>query len=264
MEAQAGYNGAMKQDDFLRGQIEDRIRQASDSYMMTATAFLDPHERAVAEEAAKAPIGREIRRVFTGGYPDAERVVLLCLPDYVGDPAEAENEVLTVIRASVPAGGRKLRHSDYLGSLMGLGIERSVTGDILVRENGADIIVLKEMAAFLLDNYAKAGRSYLTLEEVPLSALIVPEGTRELHRDTVASLRLDSVAASAFGLSRAKAQEAIRKGLIYLNSVEELRTDRAVEEGDRIVLRGKGKVRLTAVGGRSRKDRLYIEYETYL
>ena len=33
---------------------------------------------------------------------------------------------------------------------MGLGIKREMIGDILVRENGADIVIIKEMGEFLL------------------------------------------------------------------------------------------------------------------
>ena len=48
---------------------------------------------------------------------------------------------LCVLRVKKPAISSELTHSDYLGSMLGLGIDRSVTGDILVRDDGADIII---------------------------------------------------------------------------------------------------------------------------
>lgn len=92
-----------------------------------------------------------------------------------------------------------LTHRDYLGSLMGLGIKRESTGDILVRKDGADIIVLKEMASFIMMNMDKAGRARLQFEEVPVSELIVPEFHRIEVTESVSSLRLDNVLSAAFG-----------------------------------------------------------------
>ena len=86
----------------------------------------------------------------------------------------------------------------------------------------------------------------------------------ETVKDTVASLRLDNVIASAFRLSRAKAAEAIRSGLVFVNSMESEKPDMQVEEGSKLVLRGKGKAYLREVGGRTRKDRTYIVIERFM
>ena len=82
--------------------------------------------------------------------------------------------------------------------------------------------------------------------------------------DTVASLRLDNVTASAFSLSRAKAAEAIRGGIVFVNSAQCEKPDMQVTEGDKLVLRGKGKAYLRQVGGRTRKDRIAIIIERFI
>ena len=169
-----------------------------------------------------------------------------------------------MIRIKTPAGGRKLTHRDYLGSILGLGLKREVTGDILVTENGADIIVMEEVRDFILLNYSKVGRTSLLLEEVPLSELHIPEQKTVMIKDTVASLRLDNVAASAFQLSRAKAGEAVRAGLVFVNSMQSEKPDMQIAEGSKLVMRGRGKAYLRTVGGRTRKDRIFIEIERYM
>ena len=128
---------------------------------------------------------------------------------------------------------------------------------------GADIIVEAEIAEFIELNYDKAGRTNLETEVLPISELHREPVRLESRHDTVASLRLDSIVASAFRLSRAKAAEAIRRGLVSVNSAEALKTDMEVEEGDRIVLRGQGKVILAEVGGATRKDRIRITINAY-
>ena len=182
------------------------------------------------------------------------------MPDY-GDESDCP---LSVIRIKTPAGGRKLTHRDYLGSLTGLGLKREMIGDILVGDEGADVIIKEEVKDFILMNYSKAGRATLSLESVDIEDLHVPEARVETVKDTVASLRLDNVIASAFRLSRAKAAEAIRSGLVFVNSMESEKPDMQVEEGSKLVLRGKGKAYLREVGGRTRKDRTYIVIERFM
>ena len=78
------------------------------------------------------------------------------------------------------------------------------------------------------------------------------------------SLRLDAVAGAMFGLSRTAAAEQIRLGLVSLNYLPCERTDAPVKEGDVISLRGRGKGCLAEVGGRSKKDRLFVTAQVYL
>ena len=92
---------------------------------------------------------------------------------------------------------------------------------------------------------------------------MIPEKKVTAVRDTLASLRLDNVVASAFGLSRTKAAEAVKRGIVFVDSIEAVKPDMQVEEGSKVVLRGSGKVYLTEIGGRSRKDRIYVTFEKY-
>jgi RNA-binding protein YlmH len=148
--------------------------------------------------------------------------------------------------------------------MLGLGIDRSVTGDILVRDDGADIIIVPEIADFLLDEYVQVGRTHITRELKPLSELILPEVRTQIIRDTVPSARLDTIIASAFKLSRSKASEAIRGGVVSVDHIECLKPDARVEEGAILVLRGKGKAVLKEIGGESKKGRTWVIIEKYI
>lgn len=251
-----------KDDKMLLARAEDKFTQSMEQYRTTYTNFLDLHQRSLVEQQWRSQ-GRgqqEIRCCFWGGYEDAERTVAMFLPDY----ADLSDCPLSVIRIKTPAGGRKLSHRDYLGSLTGLGLEREMIGDILTDENGADVIVLEEIRDFIMLNYSKAGRTSLQLEAVNLSQLHIPEHRSVMVKDTVASLRLDNVVASAFSLSRAKAVEAIRGGIVFVNSIQSEKPDMQVDEGAKLVLRGKGKAYLREVGGRTRKDRIFIAIERFV
>ena len=256
----------MNSDELLIARLEDKIRQAADNYMMTAGDFLDMHQRKVAADYCKSR-SIPVEHMFFGGYEEAERCMPVFFPDYI-EMSQIE-DLLRLIRVTAPKGSRTLTHRDYLGSVLALGLDREVTGDILVRQadersgGGADIIVKAGVAEFIAMNYDKAGRTNLEVQILPIAQL--DTGTQNITQkhDTVASLRLDSIVSSAFALSRAKAAEAIRRGIVSVNSMEALKVDQEIEAGDRIVLRGKGRAVLAEVGGRSRKDRILVTFNMY-
>ena len=238
------------------------------------TDFLTPAEAAEADDVCRGLCaGSDVEWSLEGGYEDAERRICVLRPkDPWGDgsPADAWNNgvgaaadpsgdgPICVLRISIPKGSPKLTHRDYLGSLLGLGIERHVTGDILVREDGADAVVLSDMAEYMAQNLTSVGRASVSCEVLDISQLVAGQQLTKEIRDTVASLRLDSVCASAFRTARGKAQDAIKAGLVSVNGRQCLKPDTELSEGDRISCRGKGRAVLAEVGGRTRKDRITI------
>ena len=253
----------MTHDELVISRIEDKIRQCRDGYYVTSTGLLDSHEQALAKSVMRK--ASDVKTFLYGGYDGAERRMLICVPaDLPMTQDEAAEGLLEVLRISKPSISLELTHRDYLGSLLGLGIDRSVTGDILVRSDGADVIIVPEIADFLLSEYTQAGRTHITAKVVPLTELKVPEIRTEIIRDTVPSCRLDTVISSAFRLSRAKAAEAIRGGIVSVDHIECLKPDARVEEGSSLVLRGKGKAVLREVGGESKKGRIWIVIERHV
>ena len=262
----------------LLAMVEEKARLCQEAFMITNSVFLDLAQRSAVVSALRRPEMKGFRGLFYGGYADCERAVCIFLPEYIEAETDAElnqyfldnpeDNPLSLVRLSVqgrkPAGQKSLGHRDYLGALMGLGLKRERIGDILVREDGADILILKEMETFLLNYFGKAGNRYLNGESLPMRELLVPERRTEQLRDTVASLRLDNVIASAFRISRTKAREAISSGLIFLNDVQVVKGDKPVGEGDKLVWRGKGKAYLREIGPLTRKDRINVTMERFL
>ncbi len=252
----------MTKDELTIAKIEDRITQSRDGWYVTATGFLDSHEQALAKKAVMHAAG--VRTLMYGGYDDAERRMLVCVPaDLPISDEEAVEGLAMVLRVTKPAISRSLSHRDYLGSLLGLGIERRLTGDILVRDDGADIFIVPEIADFLLREYHKAGRTEVKTETVPAAEVIVPETRCEIIKDTVSSVRLDSVISSAFRISRNTAAEAVRSGLISVDHAECLKNDAKVEEGAILTMKGKGKAILEEIGKESKKNRVWIKIKRF-
>lgn len=258
----------MEKDELLKSRIEDTIRRCADGYYTTSTKFLDAHEQAIAGALIKSAPS-DVCCDFWGGYPEAERRILICATAGQTQVAglqqgDRPDDTFQILRVSKPKGSRELGHRDYLGSMLNLGIDRSMTGDILVRDDGADIIILPEIANFLLSEYKQVAHTEIKTEIASLSDLIIPEGRVQVIKDTVPSARLDTVLASAFKLSRTKAAEAIRSGLVSVNHLETTKPDKSIEQGDVLVLRGRGKAILAEVGGESKKGRIWITINKYI
>ena len=83
-------------------------------------------------------------------------------------------------------------------------------------------------------------------------------------RDTVSSLRLDSVLAVGFSLSRGKAAEAVTSGKVQVNWTDCQKPDRPVAQGDTLTLRGLGKCVLEEVGHQTKKGRVFVTLKRYL
>ena len=101
---------------------------------------------------------------------------------------------------------------------MGLGVKRETVGDLLVREDGCDIILLKSVAPYLQENLTQAGRASWRLVRTGCRAA-KGEEKREMTPCVVASLRLDNVVSAAFSVSRSAATQAIQKGLVFVNAL---------------------------------------------
>lgn len=247
------------EDRLLLARVWDKYEQTERRNIPSATVFLSPRERQLAQAMLNAA-GVRSGYLFDGGYEGAERTVLLFLPGWAEEPAGDE---LVFLRASFH-GGESLTHRDILGSLMGLGVVRERVGDILVSPHSADIVAAPPLREFFLREWDQAGRVKLTVTEIGREALCVPQTQVKVIRDTVSSLRLDAVTATAFSMSRGRAAELIAAGKVSLDHVPCLKGDKPVGEGAVITARGLGKAKLAGVGGLSKKGRTGITVERYI
>lgn len=247
------------EDRLLLARVLDKYDQMERRSIPAATGFLSPREQQMAT-ALLNTAGVRSGYVFDGGYEGAERRILLFLPDW----AEADGEKLAFLRADFHGPDSTLTHRDILGSLMGLGIARERVGDILISPHSADIIAAPSLRDFFLREWTSAGRVRLTVSEIAREELAVPQVRTQQVRDTVSSLRLDAVVASAFSMSRGRAGELIASGRVSLDHIPCEKPDKAVAEGSVIAARGFGKARLAQVGGLTKKGRTGIIIEKYV
>ena len=255
--------GALGEDRLLLAKVLDRAEQAERRSIPAATDFLSPAQRVQAEDLLRLAGISETAFVSLGGYPEAERRILLFVPDWLDREDAGSQSPLRCLRA-VFRSEEAPNHRDFLGSLMGLGIVREKVGDILVGPESADLVVLDTVADFLLSSWNSAGRARLTVTEIPAAHLHIPEVRCEEVRDTVSSLRLDAVCSTGFRMARGKAADLISSGHVQVNWRPCTKADKLLTEGDTVSARGFGKFQLAAVGGVTKKGRTAIVVKRYI
>jgi len=246
------------EDRLLFARLYDRLAGAEQKNIPGVTCFLSPREQVLTRRMLP-----ELELQFFGGHREAERAVCCWLPDYLDESWlwEADSPVAAV-RATYFEKD-VLTHRDFLGGLMGVGIKRETVGDIYVGTGTCDFLVTREILPYVLDNFLSAGRTKLHLEEIPLEALQLPQVSVKEIKDTVSSLRLDSIVGSGFSMARGKAAALIEAGKVSLNDLPCMKGDKLLSEGDKVSARGFGKLVLSQVGGRTKKDRISVVIQRY-
>ncbi len=236
----------------------DQLETCRMHQYLTCTKFLDLRARTIVHQAVQQYGGMDTM-LFAGGYEDAERTMAVFFPEYMTVQDAKEQAPMAALRIT-KQGRTALGHRDYLGSLMGLQIERACIGDVLVHAHGADVVVLADVAAFLQLHLQKVGQQPVSVSAIDTEALQLPQEQLTVRQGNVASMRLDGVAAEVFGLSRGEAQTAVTKGLVFLNHLQCGKAEKLVVEGDTITLRGVGRAKIVALSGTSRKGRQFLQY----
>ncbi len=222
----------------------DLAEQAIKSWEVVETDFLSPPE--LAEVQGVFSRLSDIEIIATGGYPQAERQRLgICRSEI---PFESSQVAL----AAVQIAGNFLfdppTHRDFLGSILGCGIVRDKTGDIIVLgEQGAQAIVSPELVEFLETNLTQVRSVPVKTRRIDLSELKIREPKKKELVTTEASMRLDAIASAGFGMSRSKMVDLISSGDVRVNWKEIGQSAHALKAGDLVAIRGKGRLEIGEV-----------------
>jgi len=212
-----------------------------------------------------------------GGYEEAERKMIgfappypkkatteyhyndiVIFPENAGQDGPLSNNSFPIQSLSVTYSGsfsKQLTHRDFLGAVLGLGIDRCVIGDIRISNSGAIMYVANQMAGFITESLHEVGRQTVTATPSTEASDIETPGTPK--RITAASLRLDAVISSALHLSRSKAAALIEGEKVYINWALAKKT-RQLSEGDIVTVRQVGRLRLDSISGPTKKDRVAL------
>ena len=203
--------------------------------------------------------------MFYGGFEEAERVIAVFYPEKLEELIQNIdfNEYIKAIRITLPNENKgKYIHQNYLGALMKLGLNREKIGDILVDENGADVIIKEDILKFLVINLPELTRFQKSkIEEIRLEELRKAIIKKEKIMITVSSMRVDNIVAELAKCSRNKANELLEQERVFVNYEVIIKATKQIKEDDKITIRGKGRFKINKKVGTTKKDRIILEVE---
>lgn len=251
--------------NLLEAKINDKYKFAISKNKITNTDFLNLHERSITEKFLKE---NHIKNyIFFGGNgEESERNILIFYPEKFSKDMVEKNycKIVSAIKIELPK-QNSYEHRIFLSGLMKLGIKREKIGDILVNENGAEIIVLSDVAEFLKNNlqdltrFRGANIEIININEVQKKKIEFQEINM-----IVSSMRLDNFVTEICHCSRSKAEQIIVEQIVFVNYNLELRVSKKIEINDVINVRGKGKFIVDRISHQTKNGKYVVIMKKYM
>ena len=242
-------------DRELIKRAEELARRAFGRGVYTYGDFLSPSEQAEVNSARPVAPAE-----FYGGAPFCERKMAA-----YGDFGFEKDYPLEVVEIKPRSDKffREVTHRDFLGAILGLGIERCKVGDIFTDGKTAYAVISEKLARFVAENLLKVGANavYCSVCGGVPEDFAPKKETRKLN---VSSLRIDSLICRLFNLPREAGAEAVTLGKVNVNGRECVTPSFSPKEGDAISVRGHGKFIYKGESGVSSKGRLFVTVEVYV
>lgn len=249
-----------REEERFQKRLKDLANMANCRNIVTFTDFLNLNELNIYHSTA-----RELSFVNCktyGGYENAERQIIAFIPDALS--YEYSYPISCIKIEPVQAKfADKLSHRDYLGAVLNLGIERSVTGDIVLFDGGAWLFCLNKMVDFICSELTRIKHTQVNAVCVSTQEICVIPRFETIH-GSIASVRLDSILALAFGSSRSSLVGLIEGGKVFVNGRMVTSNGYKLKEQDLISARGLGRCRFLGISSSTRKGRLIAELEKYI
>lgn len=255
-----------QEDKILIAQILDKIEFSKQREKLEYTDFLDIYQISLVKSFMKKIDFENF--VLYGGFENAERNVLIIYPEKYNISMVEKNyaKIIKAIRITLGDEEKgKYSHRNYLGGIVKLGMKREKVGDILVSDDGADILVKDEIAETLKQELGTLTRfENSKFEIIELENLRKQEIKVEEISIIVPSLRLDNFVSDLAKTSRSKAVQIIDSERVFINGQNETKTSKQVKLGDIITIRGKGRFIVKEFSGTTRSGRNVVRIEKYV
>ncbi len=257
-----------EEDKLLVAKVLDKIEFSQKRNTVESTEFLDIRQRGMLEKLLQGL--KYTNYEVYGGYENSERTMIILYPEKLETVFNQKqfdyNNLIQIIRIQLPNEMRgKYNHRDYLGAVIKVGIRREKVGDILVSIDGADMIVCKDMADYLitslseLTRFSKSNFTKMNIEEI----YIAPQQT-EILNIIIPSMRVDSIVSELIKTSRSKVIEIINQERVIVNCEVVIKNSKMLKENDKITVRGKGKFKINKILNTTKKGNLVLEVEKYI
>lgn len=249
----------MEKEQLTRKRLEELAVFAYQRGIVTFSDFLDLQEQHIVHSINWRAKGVALQ--LSGGYDLAERQMAAFLPEALIFDWTFPFRCLEITPQSVKY-AENLTHRDFLGAILNLGIDRGKLGDLIVKDQRAYVFCESKMADFLCQELNRVRHTQVhvriceTLSQFPMP-------NRKEIVGSVASVRLDSVIALAFGESRSSIVSLIESARVFVNGKLITSNGYSLKENDIISVRGKGKFQYAQIAHQTKKGRNMVVLYLY-
>lgn len=249
-----------KEKELLKRML-DLAYRAQKTYSIAYTDFVDPFLLGKIKSYRLELLGLNLSSY--GGQGHSERHIIALAHEDLD--IKEEDFPIDYLKIAVKTGiGKPLSHRDYLGAIMGQGIEREKIGDLIIQEDEAFVMAHSDIAEYVLhtldtvSRYGKVTCSLVSKTDIPSLEL-----EYQSIDGTVSSPRADAILARGFHLSRGAvakliaAERAMCNGAIISQATP-------INEGDICTLRGHGKMKVNTIGSVTKKGRIRVNIHRYI
>mgnify|MGYP000155940191 CR=1 FL=1 len=243
-----------KEQHLVLRKVIDKLERVIENHSIEYTDFLDPYQRRLCYSI----INRfsEVSFIEEGGLQNSERKFIIIYPVYI-EQNLIESPIIA-LRIDGNFKFKELTHRDYLGSLMSLGIKREKIGDILIHKEYGNVITFKEFGDYIKFNLKMINKEPVLISEVELSELREVEEEFIEKSIIVSSFRLDAFVSAICDVSREKSSTLIKNGNVKVNWQPIDSVSKEISEYDMLSIRGFGRVKVSNILGKTKKDRIKV------
>lgn len=259
--------GAEKEKHFFENHMMDLCHRAERTAYPIFTDFLTSGERVILEgmrqRIKSMSNGTELR--FFGGHEDCTHAVAGFFPkEYEFTGYEVFPVSCICIERKDTRYAAAPSHRDYLGAILNLGMERSMIGDIRIRDRKAFLFCKDEMVSYILEHLCMVRNASVSCFPVT-DVCDIPAQEYEIFNRSVASPRLDNLVAAITGKARSKAADLIGQGKVFVDSAECTSTKFICKNHCIVTVRGSGKFRLEFMENSfTAKGRMKVQIYKYM
>ncbi len=241
-------------DQLLKNRFTELARRAFSRECYVYSDFLDMAEQDVLGKMSFDKSSASYKLV--GGHDFAERRIA-CFGD---EERIGYTESSPIVCVRISPVSRKfadaLTHRDFLGSLMALGLKRSVFGDIIIDENEAHLFCLESVGGCVTEQLDKVKNTSVecAVTETPKIVIKLPEQSSI----NIASERLDAMIAAVYKLSRSESQQLIIGGKAYVDSRLTENVSFMPSPDSIVSVRGSGRFLYEGIERETKKGRLRV------
>lgn len=217
------------------------LKDATRAGRVSQTGFLEPDEAAQLVARLRQS---DISVTVSGGYPGAKRRVLTVFPDSI--PEATTPLIALYFEAVTDANELRVALRKYL--------DPTDIGDSISHQDGLSVIVLAKAKTRLPQLLVVSGQEQ-SFQELALERVVA--GSTKRQQVIVPSLRVDTLGAKAFNVSRAYFAKGIEAANVTVNGKRAVKSSSA-EPGDEIYAQGLGRIYLVSVQGETRRGNLKV------